>query len=198
MHRASLAPLFAFALLLAAPHARADEDPPEGPRVIRVDQAHPVPEEPRERVWYGWQILLADAGALAVAGIAQGAHAPPLGFAASGGYGAAAPVVHFLHGHVDKGMASLGLRIGAPLLLGIAAYAVAPAPRDDGARSLGMDSRTFAAAMGATLGMGAAIALDAGVIAREDAPIASGDGFSVAPTAAPVRGGAAVGVTGTF
>jgi hypothetical protein len=69
-------------------------------------------------VWYGWQTLTADAGSLGVLllGATFGGDLTPFAWAAAGVYGVGAPAVHFTHGAVSKGLASLALRALLPLV----------------------------------------------------------------------------------
>jgi hypothetical protein len=71
---------------------------------------------PRQRSWYGWQILLLDGLGLglSVAGIL--AQTPAIGGTGLGIFLAGGPAVHFAHGNVATGFASLGLRAGGTML----------------------------------------------------------------------------------
>jgi hypothetical protein len=62
--------------------------------------------------WYGWQILLADAGALGLGGLVGSGEVMVAGYLASG------PTIHLLHRHYGRAALSLGLRAVLPLLLG--------------------------------------------------------------------------------
>lgn len=73
--------------------------------------------------WYGWQTLVADGLALGVAGLGLGLDAGDtsttvLSLAATG-YVLGGPLVHLGHGDAMKGLGSLGLRVGAPLVSGV-------------------------------------------------------------------------------
>jgi len=74
-------------------------------------------QRPLEQSWYGEQTLLVDGASLAV-GIAmvgvRGAEAAGLATIV-GGYLLGAPIVHLSHGHGEKALGSLGLRLGLPL-----------------------------------------------------------------------------------
>jgi hypothetical protein len=71
----------------------------------------------RHEVWYGWQTLTSDAGSLGVLllGATFGGDLTPFALAAAGVYGVGAPTVHFAHGAVGKGLASLTVRALLPL-----------------------------------------------------------------------------------
>jgi hypothetical protein len=122
------------ALMLMAAEARADEPITENtelsPTPAPTPQASPAEAliappsrtpEALDEVWYGWQTLVADAAALAT-GIAGGvANSGPVAGLAYGGYVLAPPIVHWTHGKVGIGFASLSLRVFAPpgmLLIG--------------------------------------------------------------------------------
>jgi hypothetical protein len=129
-----------------------------------VDEA-PAIEEPTRtrRHWYGWQTLLMDGASVGL--MASGAAGDSGGAVTWGalGYVFGAPIVHGVHDHGGKFFASLGARVGFPLvgaLIGAGA----------GSGSCKNDCSGTGALVGLILGMGGAIAFDAAVIAREDAP----------------------------
>jgi hypothetical protein len=78
--------------------------------------------------WYGWQSLIIDAPAVSL--LVAGAAAPTLndrlGSAPTIAGGVAfvlgGPIVHWAHGSVGKGFASLGLRVVIPVLAELAFY----------------------------------------------------------------------------
>ena len=74
--------------------------------------------------WYGWQVLLADVvgGTLSSAG----AIANESGLVIAGGAVQiiGPPTIHWLHGRVGVGFSSLGLRVGGPLVGGLAAAGI--------------------------------------------------------------------------
>src|SRR5262249_21699830 len=92
--------------------------------------------------WYGYQILLADAAAPALAT----AHGEPGVVAAFIGYLLAGPVIHAAHGDGTTAIIDFGLRLGAP----IAGGAIASSRRHGRRRAL----------LGAVGGMGIALATD--------------------------------------
>lgn len=85
--------------------------------------------ESGRREWYGWQTLLADGVAYGCLGTglilfsAQGSHetAGPTVLLAAGVGGSllGAPIVHFAHGKIGTGFASLGLRMSGWLLVAL-------------------------------------------------------------------------------
>jgi hypothetical protein len=231
MIRPLLASLVAVSILASSTASRADETaPPPEPRAASTTS------------WYGYQTLATDGVALALAlstiPTKNGATTQGFGVGALTMYGVGAPIVHFSHGHVGKGFLDLGLRIGIPIAFGFIGAELAtatvkcspdlfsiggPSPAMGGCPAGSEPGAGFAplalAAFGALVGAGTASILDAAVLAREPAAIASMNDDSAAPpppapqpsswtsklqpafNVLPERGGgarASVGVTGTF
>jgi hypothetical protein len=75
-----------------------------------------------KRAWYGWKTLTLDAAAAGVAlgGLAafdgSEASSAVVGSLALSTYGFGAPVVHLLHDEPSRAIASLGLRVGLPVV----------------------------------------------------------------------------------
>ena len=180
-----------------------------GQVVILCPYREPAPAAPAQRLdskWYGWQTLLVDASTLTtgilVAAASEG-DAGGLGASiALGGYALGGPIVHWANGQVGKGFASLGLRLGAPLVGGLTGFALGAAG-DSGCRDF-----CLGAAVGATLGVIAggiaAVVVDSAVLARKQVVVT--DGHARRPTVqwAPTGGydakrqAATLGVSGTF
>jgi hypothetical protein len=120
--------------------------------------------------WYGWQTLMADGAWLlvSVAAVGAGATGGPseaLGWVSLGGYFLGGPIVHFGHGNVGKGLGSLALRSGLPILAGgIGAKA---ATADCGG---GEWCGVGGALIGGLAGVVGAIVLDAAVLGYERVP----------------------------
>jgi hypothetical protein len=162
--RCLLASALASSLALLAARAHAESS------------AAAPPEAAPRRTWYGWQILVADGTGLAVlftgAGVygAAGGNGNPgtgtttgLVLLITGGVGVrlTAPVVHWAHGHVGVGFASLALRILLPLAGGFAAG--------------GGDFRNSSGFLAGNLvGLAACIALDTAAFAYDEAPAPQG------------------------
>jgi hypothetical protein len=152
--------------------------------------------EMRER-WYGWQVLPIDAAAAAL--IASGAsrglegrglQATVLGF---GLFELGSPIVHIAHDNWTAAGGSLMLRLTLPVLGAALASDAACGPSDVfcGARA------------GAWLGAGAAIAIDAAILGREQARVdvglnRSSASFRVAPIVMGDAHGATLGAAGIF
>lgn len=123
--------------------------------------------EPRE-VWYGWQALIVhgmSASMLAVTPAGDGAGAIFTAPTAIGGLVFASPIVHWSHGHVARGFASLGLQLGGYLVGALAGGAVAV-----GAVGGGNDSGLafyIGALFGGPVGATTAFAIDVAVLAYD-------------------------------
>ena len=155
-----------------------------------------------EEHWYGWQTMIADAGAVGLTAAGFGIAAAADGrskagvnvvYAGLGAFVFGGPIVHAAHGHWAKAGGSLALRLGLPVLLWAAAFSAGLGSCDDpdggcGAEVLG----AFAGLAGVVL----AVWLDAGLLARERvaAPVRSQP--IVAFT--PLRDGGALSLVGRF
>lgn len=151
-------------------------------------QAAPPPAAPA-RVWYGWQILLADAASIGVAsvggatsGLADGWRSLLIGLGTLG-YVADGPILHAAHGDERHAGLSGALRLGLPVL-GLAmgaAIAFVPAPH---APSFG--GIVEGALVGAVACTVPAIVIDSTVFAWQAAPgpAAPATGPSVRPITA--------------
>lgn len=124
------------------------------------DQLPPAVEPRSTWAWYGWQNLLVDGAALALVPFAEDDTAElVLGTYLFGG-----PIVHWSHGNVGRGFASLGLRVGTPLVLG---FALASTCEPGG----GEYDCLGALATGVLVGAGTAIVLDSIALAWEKEPV---------------------------
>jgi len=119
-----------------------------------------------ERHWYGWQTLATDGAGIALIAVGGGMQfeGPVAVTAASVGVGSlflGGPIVHIAHGRWPIGVLDLGLRLTLPLVGG--AYAGSqPCTGECGGPLL----------IGFMIGV-APIWIDAGILAREDVPLAS-------------------------
>jgi hypothetical protein len=162
----------------AAPPPPAPQPAPAGPQA-------PSPE--LQRTWYGWQILLVDAGSfflvLEGSGLSGQAASRGEGQALAGlallGYLGGGPTVHWAHGHVAKGFGSLGLRAGLPVaggLLGLGVAVSSPNTSGNGFAALADIG------LGVLLGLIAAPIVDVAWLAFDEAP--QGESANVRPTPA--------------
>lgn len=193
----------------AAPQSA--EDPADAPRAVptRLSSFHP-----QERVWYGWQTLISDGVSLSVTTVGltlfvNGAGAPDEGIAPSpwftvggalavigaAGYVLAPLAIHSSHDRTAAAFGGAGLRLLLPLL-----------GAEIGGR-VSCGSRSFCAAspgqaVGFIAGVVAASAIDAGLLAWDDARPAPPDTaratFGVAPLLSADRRQAGLRVFGTF
>jgi hypothetical protein len=101
----------------------------------------------------------------------------------------------------------LAVRVGAPLVSGVLGFAVGAglgAASGGNANNNGFDSpalvgAVIGGALGFCGGIAAAVAIDAGALSKERLPATPPPAaFQWAPTMLPVRGGANLGVAGTF
>jgi hypothetical protein len=204
MQSTTIAPTLLLALALSAAfssRARADEPSAPATHAPASAPASPLDQAagpPVVRRWYGWEPLAADAGsvALGLAGLAaHGSTGQTLMLAGAGGFVIGAPAIHSAHGHSGKAALSLLLHTTCPLL-GLFFGSLAGAFSGSGHA---LDSTVTA---GFTVGAVTASAIDAFVLAREDvtpAPPPPPDlRARIEPRVAPTRGGALVGIGGTF
>lgn len=167
----------------AALRARSSQDH------VATDETSEDEPSSTETKWYGWQTLITDGASLLVTPIV------PVGGA--GGYLLGGPIVHIAHGRPATAAASLGVRIGAPLLGWFTGKALAAHECSScSSRLVGGIYGVIGAGLGAT----AAVAIDAAVLGRKRAPIEQPrKTASVLPSAGPRReGGFDVGVVGTW
>lgn len=104
------------------------------------------------RRWYGWEIMLVDAGAFALAYAGGASESDAVTVIALGAFVAGGPVVHVAEGNGGRALLSGALRLGLPLALG--AIAGASCDEEDNDEWFGC----LAAVGGGALG-GAAIAM---------------------------------------
>jgi hypothetical protein len=150
------------AAVLGSHQARAADDAPPPPRFT---------EEPPNR-WYGWQTLATDGAAvglisasLATADNGRNSPSSALAWGALGAYALGAPVMHFVHENPGRGLASFGMRVGGPILLGFTG-AMLENCGGGGGDFCGLGG----ALIGTSLGIIGAVAVDAAVFAYDDKP----------------------------
>lgn len=136
-----------------------------------------------KKQWYGWQTLVVDGISLLTA---------PAYCLGCIGYVVGAPIVHAAHGRWGAAGGSLGLRVAAPIGLGLGFYALAGDDRSSNRIAIG--------AAGFVIGIATAIAVDAAVLARKEAePPKEAFWKNARPSIEPRReGGVALGLSGTF
>jgi hypothetical protein len=137
--------------------------------------------------WYGWQVLIptlaSDALIIgAVAGSGSGGNASTVvGLAGLIGHGISGPIVHLVHGHPLRALASFGLEAALPGTV-IGALLATPCTNDV------CSSTVYLALIGLPVAFTAGTALDSSLIAWEDRPAKAFAGlssFTVAPLVLP-------------
>ncbi len=161
---------------------------------LLVSSAAAAQSQPKES--YGWQILVVDLvadAALATGAVALGnpsdatsSWAGPLEVTAAVAYVAGGPAVHLAHQRAGRAAISFGLRVGPPLVLGLAGWAIAWAlyhpvecnpspsppyqpPCDTSGNMRPISVSTLGIGVGAGVGVLSASAIDIAVLAREPA-----------------------------
>jgi hypothetical protein len=183
------------------PAAADDPAAPAGSQPWReAKERLPAPDYPgseiRERTWYGWQTLIADA--LGIGLIVFGDESDII-FVGIGVLGLGAPLVHFAHANVDGGLISLAIRAGSIGLLVLGGALVGNAIFDD--RSSSSETRnTFGAVLivASIVGGLTGLIVDAAVLGYETKTRKRDySTTSVAPWFDPARGsyGVRVGLT---
>ena len=145
------------------------------------DRRAQLNQRPKAGTWYGWKILIADGGAFTLSMASQ-----PLGTVLGGGaYLLTAPAIHLGHRRGLTALGSLGLRIGAPLVLH-AAMGEEPCNGDTCFQP------------GILLGATIASLVDVIVLAHEPRDTKATKAGGLAPVVAMSRKSAGVGLAGSF
>jgi hypothetical protein len=187
--------------------ARAAE--PTAPAIVLPSA--PIAADAPQR-WYGWQPLMVDLSSIATmvgGGFVRGAASAPIEIVGGAGFVFGAPLIHLAHGHAEKAGTSLALRTVVPgvaaligVLIGWAAFPNGT-HNQSGDTFSGVDKSVYQAE-GGFIGFGAgAIAgmiIDDALVAKENAPsrLHLDSRPTVEPRVAGVRGGATLGIGGTF
>lgn len=150
-----------------------------------------------ERRWYGWQILIPDlAGGLltSIGGVVGGTGGLALSITGSTVAFFGGPIVHWAHGHVGRGFASMfGLRLGLPVAGALLGLGI----------GYGAGNPTLGASLGAAVGALTGLIVDIAALAYDD-PVAnvraSRNGLRMSPYAMydAERRAALVGLQGRF
>lgn len=173
--------------------------PPAGTTTVA---ATPVQAKAPDATWYGWQMLFgfgASDASLLCALIASQVGGQPSGWVQAGliGHLVTGPVVHWAHGNVVKGFASLGLTLGAGIVGAAAGVGLGAAANTtcDGGSVCVPPGIVYGFFIGMGLGVVAANVVDVLVLAREAPPRgADHASLSLVPLLTPQGGGlAAIG-----
>lgn len=154
----------------------------------------------RSSSWYGWQTLTVDAVGLATAVWGASENQGGISLVGTSIYALGAPAVHLGHSQYANAAASVGMRLGLPIggalggaLLGEIACADARNDEDVPCPAVG-------AAFGFVAGIVTAIAVDAAALAFEPTSrhVTPPAALRLSPQLAVERGGARIGLGGTF
>lgn len=169
------------------------------PAVAAAPAPAPPPAATRapttESRWYGWQTLIADGASLTLLTAAGFARSGPTAGVAVAGYVLAAPIVHFAHGNVGRGFGSFGIRVGSPIVCTLIGAAAGSGKGNSDILDTGA---LGGAVIGFFVGMGAAIAIDASLLAREQVPVERAGALRITPIVAPSAHGGIVGAAAVF
>ena len=169
------------------PPPPAQQPPPENAAEVDVNAGTEVPMR-----WYGWQVLLCDAGAGLQIGLGAALDVVPLEVTGGSTYGICPIVVHLAHGQVGGAATSGGARILFPLVGATLGYAIGlTLPDQDTANPTGKG-----ALIGALTGVGLAIVGDVVWLSREVVPLWERARLPGGMT--PLFGANGVGVAGRF
>ena len=209
--------LVGFGILLAGRTASAQDQPPPAPEPELEPQPQPQPRQlpppdwfesprpspsvpvPPESGSYGAQIVFADLGAILVGALVSNQSDSAIPILAT--WSLASPLVHAAHGHPGRGLLSLLLHVGAPIVggyVGVQLEDCSHSSSDEGFCGLA------GLALGGLVGMVTATTIDAAVLAQPaDEPPpprpAYGRGIASAPAlSVSHRGDVTFGWRGTF
>jgi hypothetical protein len=150
---------------------------PEAP--TRVHESAQAPGNPSRMTstWYGWQTLTTDGAAILLSVMALRSNDTPssniantLGWLSVGTFVAGGPIVHFAHGSAGKGLGSLALRVGLPIVAG-GLGAMAERTQCSGGDFCGLGG-TF---LGGLAGVVGTIVIDSAVLGHERVPAHAGN-----------------------
>jgi hypothetical protein len=133
----------------------------------------PAPYKPAtrtEKVWYGWQNLVAAAASITILAIGVGNDSSGLRVAGGLGYVFASPTVHWIHGNIGPGFGSLGMRVLLPpigLVVGLVVGAIAGASDQSNSIEDASSAIATGAVAGFFIGVAIPVALDAAALSWE-------------------------------
>jgi hypothetical protein len=152
-----------------------------------------LPAGPPLEPSYRRQTVIADGIAMGLLVIGIRTNNEAVGYMSLGTYAGAAPLVHLAHHRPGHAAASLGLRVGLPILGGILGDKLGRGSRCSG--DVCVDESDEFMAFGVLGGIAAAMVLDTSLLAKEDeAPAPAG----WSPAIAARRDGITLGFSGSF
>jgi hypothetical protein len=192
--------------------------PPPPPPMVVYMQPPPPPMARVEYVenWYGWQTLIADGATLALWIGGSAANSSAITDIGTATYLAGPPVLHFVHRKVGIGFASFGIRLAAPVVLGLTGFAIGCAAGgsngNGNSADFGLAAGCLAGALvGVLTGYATAVTLDAAVFAYQRIRVVPGQpgqqgsaedrkdsSFSIRPNISLLPGRGTAGIAGTF
>ena len=162
------------------------------------------PEKRYEKVWYGYQPLIADA--ISISLFLGGAASTTDGVTTAGylGFILGTPIIHMAHGNIGKGFGSLGLRVGVPLTaaaIGAISGLIIASRSGDRDEAAGTG-----AIIGASIGVAGCVVIDAAGFAYtkelvEERAVTTArprPTFTLAPSVDVRKDRAAIGIVGQF
>jgi hypothetical protein len=197
---------------VTAPSPAPAAAPPAAPAAVAATPAPPKPEY--EKVWYGYQTLIADGASagLFFAGIGTGTS--PMTVAGYLTFVLATPVIHMVHGNIGPGFGSMGIRLLLPPIgMGVGALAGVIIAGTNGSGSLdrfgnGANGAINGLVIGGLLGAAGCVLIDAAglgytkerVDTRSAAPGTQHREqlFAIAPTFDVQKDHTTFGVVGSF
>jgi hypothetical protein len=210
-HAYELEPTDALSHKLLDARARAGISLPSPYRRAPAPVPAPVPDTdvPAERFrthWYGYQPLLIDGGTLLLLIVSAAAQSGTGAGLTLIPYLVGGPTVHLVHGRYSTAGIDLGIRAGAPLVTGVIGFGIGAllgaGAGGSGSNGSFVSPELAGALVGGVLGffggIVGAVGVDAGLLSRERIPMTPPSALQWAPTVLPTRGGAHVGVAGTF
>jgi hypothetical protein len=144
-----------------------DKDEIEGD--VKIPKA--VAEPTLRWSWYGWRHLIGDGAALALGIAAVPTERFEVAIAGGIAFAIGGPIAHFTAGNWGRALISFAMRIGGPLLGGLAFVAVKAAVAADSDFD---DASALALGIGGAVGALVAAGLDVGLLARDQVPVEPG------------------------
>lgn len=145
--------------------------------------------------WYGYKIMLADAASVAtmLTGILS-LESEPVFVAGMGGLALGGPLVHLAEDRPDRAIMSLALRVGAPLLVGLA---IGEDESCEHSYTCSFEDQLT----GAAAALGIVVAVDWLILSRhphQAAPVERAPSPRLVPTVNVATNGASLGLAGHF
>jgi len=216
MHKTMMMTMVGFGALLlsTAAHAQDPASPAEAPAAAspEADTPSKTVKPSKETVWYGHQTLAVDGVAIGMMALGLSSSSRTnLAWIGLGTYALGAPTVHMVHGNWGRGIADVGIRVGAPIALGAVGLmggviVGVSAQSDKNSDTPGLEPLVYGViggASGVLGGMILASAIDAAALARdkpakEPEERSSATGVRWTPVASVTPQGATGGISGQF